>query len=105
MINREETSYVTVFVTVKGFGDDVDFANRQIKIEDGDSIKNIFSYKYKNIYEDFGKPFIQYNEFKKFMDYEAKDGKSFSVKIDGVFSSNLELAYVYEGQTITIEYV
>lgn len=102
--NKTETTLVSAFVTIKGFGDGVDFENRQIKIEDGDSIKNIFSHKYKNIYESFGKPYVENNEFHNFMGKYKENGRYFQVTIDGKFDSNLDQAYVYGGQTVVIEY-
>lgn len=102
--NSPETELVSAYVTIKGFGDDVDFENRQIRIEDGTAIADIFSLKYESIYESFGRPLIQYNAFKTFMGVRADASKSFHVTIDGMFDNNLSQAYVYEGQTITVSY-
>ena len=100
--NRPESTTVTAYITVQGLENG--FENRQIKIEDGDSIANIFSLKYKDIYEAFGQPFIQYNEFQSFMGVRKTEEKSFHVTIDGRFDSNLSQAYVYGGQTVVISY-
>lgn len=103
-LNKPESELVTAFVTIKGFGEDVDFENRQIKIKEGASIKEIFSYDYQSIYESFGKPLIQYNEFYSFMGKKKENGKYFQLTIDGLFESNLDQAYVYGGQTVVVEY-
>lgn len=101
--NGPKTEMVTAYVTIEGFGD-ADFENRQIKITDGDSIKDIFSLKYPDIYESFKKPLVQYNEFYSFMGFEKTLEKSFSVTIDGLHDNNLDQAYVYGGQTVVIKY-
>lgn len=103
ILNRPESETVTVYVTVQGL-DENNFENRQISITDGDTIANIFSLKYEDIYESFGRPLIQYNEFQSFMGTKKTTEKSFHVTIDGVFDNNLSQAYVYEGQTIVISY-
>ncbi len=99
----EQPELSTIYVTIEGFGDR-DFENKQIKIEDGDSVKDVFSLKYKKIYEEFGQPFIQYNEFSYFMGERKTVDKSFHVTIDGRFDSNLENAFLYDGQTLVISY-
>ncbi len=81
-LNKPESELVTAYVTVKGLGDDVDFENRQIQIEDGDTIKEIFSLKYPGIYEDFGRPLVQYNEFYSFLGVRKTSSKAFHVTID-----------------------
>lgn len=103
-INKTEVETATVYVTVKGLGEDIDFENRQIKIKDGASIKEIFSLKYPEIYESFGKPLIQYNEFYSLLGVRKTQSKSFHVTIDTLHDNNLDQAYVYGGQTIVIEY-
>ncbi len=102
--NKTEDKIGTVFVTVKGLGEGKDFENRQIKIEEGDSIKEIFSLKYPDIYEEFGRPLIQYNEFYSFLGVRKTESKSFHVTIDTLHDNNLDQAYVYGGQTVVIEY-
>lgn len=103
-LNKPESSQVVAFVTVQGLSEDKTFENRQITIADGECITDIFSLKYQNIYEAFGKPLIEYNEFASFMGTRKTLEKSFHVTIDGVFESNLSQAYVYGGQTIVISY-
>lgn len=103
-VNRPESDTVTVFVTVRGLEDGKNFENRQIKISDGDAVADIFSLKYKDIYEAFEKPFIQYNEFQSFLGTRKTPEKSFHITIDGKFDSDLSQAYVYGGQTIVISY-
>ena len=102
-INNKDDELVTVYVTVKGLGDQ-DFENRQIKIKDSDTIADIFSLKYENIYNEFGKPFVYKNEFYSFMGVEKTAQKSFHVTIDGIHDNNLSNAYVFEGQTIVVSY-
>ena len=104
LMNRPESTTVTVYVTVQGLEDGKNFENRQIQITDGDPISDIFSLKYENIYEAFEQPFIQYNEFQSFLGTRKTLEKSFHVTIDGVFESNLSQAYVFGGQTIVISY-
>ena len=103
-MNKVDPYGATVFVTIKGF--DNDFENRQIKIEtNGDTVKEIFSLKYPEVYEAFGKPFIHKNVFSKFMNKKATpEGAHFQVTIDGDIHRNLENAYVFDQQTIVIEY-
>ena len=102
--NEMDSKIGTVYVTVKGLGEGKDFENRQIKIEEGDSIKEIFSLKYPDIYESFGRPLIQYNEFYSFLGVRKTESKSFHVTIDTLHDNNLDQAYVYGGQTVVIEY-
>lgn len=103
--NKKEEERVTVYLTVSGLGEDVDFERRILKINDGDSVKQIFSKKdYPEYYEQFGTVFVYKNEFRQFMGVESKDGKAFHVRIDGSEDNNLDQAYVYEGQTIEIKY-
>lgn len=101
--NKPKDDIVTAYVTVSGLGEK-DFSNRQIKIVDGDSIKQIFSLEYESIYNDFGKPLVQYNEFYSFLGVKKTLEKSFHVKVDDLHENNLDQAYVYGGQTITITY-
>ncbi len=103
-INNTDNELVTAFVTVKGLGEDIDFENRQIKIKDGASIKEIFSLQYPDIYESFKRPLIQYNEFYSLLGVRKSTSKSFHVTIDTLHDNNLDQAYVYGGQTIVIEY-
>ena len=103
-LNKPESNIATAYVTVKGLGEGKDFENRQIKIEDGDTIKQIFSLKYPDIYEAFGKPLIQYNEFYSLLGVRKTQTKSFHVTIDTLHDNNLDQAYVYGGQTVVIEY-
>ena len=101
--NKPKDNTVTAYVTVVGLGEN-DFANRQIKINDGDSLKQIFSLEYPDIYNDFKKPLIQYNEFYSFLGVKKTAEKSFYVKIDDLHENNLDQAFVYGGQTVTITY-
>ncbi len=103
-VNNTEKELATVYVTVKGLGEDIDFENRQIKVEDGASIKEIFSLKYPDIYESFKRPLIQYNEFYSLLGVRKTESKSFHVTIDTLHDNNLDQAYVYGGQTVVIEY-
>lgn len=102
--NKEEPELVPVYLTVEGLGEDLDFERRVLKIQDGDTVKEIFSLKkYPEYYEAFGKPFVQYNEFQSFMGVK-KGEKTFHVQINGVHDTNLDQAYVAKGSTILIKY-
>ena len=102
--NKEEPELVTAYLTVEGLGEDLDFERRVLKIEDGATVKEIFSLKYyPEYYEAFGKPFVQYNEFQSFMGVK-KGEKAFHVLINGIHDSNLDQAYVAAGSTILIKY-
>ncbi len=102
--NKEERELVTAYLTVEGLGEELDFERRVLKIEDGATVKEIFSLKeYPEYYEAFGRPFVQYNEFQSFMGVEKGD-KSFHVMINGIHDTNLDQAYVAEGSTILIRY-
>lgn len=103
IINKPEDELVTVFLTVKGLGDR-DFENRQIRVKDSDTLAQIFSLEYENIYNEFGKPFVYKNEFYSFMGVEKTPEKSFHVTIDGRHDNNLANAYVFENQTVVISY-
>ena len=103
-LNKPESNIATAYVTVKGLGEGKDFENRQIKFEDGDTVKEIFSLKYPDIYESFGRPLIQYNEFYSLLGVRKTQTKSFHVTIDTLHDNNLDQAYVYGGQTVVIEY-
>ncbi len=105
IVNRPESTTVTAFVTVRGLDDESkNFTKRQISIEDGDAVSDIFSLKYEDIYNAFGKPYVEYNEFATLLGVRKTSEKSFHVTIDGVQESNLSQAYVYGGQTVTISY-
>lgn len=94
---------VEAYVTITGFGEN-DVTNYPILIEDGDTVENIFSLKYEDIYNKFGKPLVYKNEFTSFMGEQKGGGKTFHVRIDGVFDTNLSQAYVYSGQTVYIDF-
>lgn len=93
---------VTAYLTVEGLGEDLDFKNRVIKIVDGDSVKQIF--RYEDYSQKFGKLLFHKNELSMFMGVRAENSKAFHVQIDGMDDNNLDQAFVYEGQTITIKY-
>lgn len=102
--NKEERELVTVYLTVEGLGEDLDFKRRVLKIEDGATVKEIFSLKeYPEYYEAFGRPFVQYNEFQSFMGVK-KGEKAFHVLVNDIHDSNLDQAYVAAGSTILIKY-
>ncbi len=102
-LKEDEPQIVEAYVTTTGFGDN-DVTNYPIYIKDGDTVENIFSLQYEEIYNKFGQPFVYKNEFTSFMGEQKGDGKSFHVRIDGVFDTNLSQAYVYEGQTVYIDF-
>lgn len=102
--NKEERELVTAYLTVEGLGEDLDFERRVLKIEDGATVKEIFSLKYyPEYYEAFGRPFVQYNEFQSFMGVK-KGEKSFHVMVNDIHDTNLDQAYVAGGSTILIKY-
>ena len=102
--NKEEVELVSVYLTVEGLGEELDFEKRVLKIEDGATVKEIFSLKeYPEYYEAFGRPHVRYNEFQSFMGVQKGD-KSFHVMINGVHDTNLDQAYVNAGSTILIKY-
>lgn len=102
--NKEERELVSVYLTVEGLGEELDFEKRVLKIEDGATVKEIFSLKeYPEYYEAYGRPFISYNEFKSFMGIKAGD-KGFHVMVNGIHDTNLDQAYVAAGSTILIKY-
>ncbi len=103
-LNKTQDEIGTAYVTVKGLGEGKDIENRAIKIEDGDTIKEIFSLKYPEIYEAFGRPLIQYNEFYSLLGVRKTTSKAFHVTIDTLHENNLDQAYVYGGQSVVIEY-
>ena len=103
ILNKPEDELVTVFVTVKGLGEK-DFENRQIRVKDSDTLAQIFSLEYKEIYNDFGKPFVYKNEFYSLLGVEKTAQRGFHVTIDGIHNNNLSNAYVYENQTVVISY-
>ena len=98
----EKVEKVTAYLTVEGLGEDLEFKNRVIKIVDGDSVKQIF--RYEDYSQKFGKLLFHKNELSMFMGVRAENSKAFHVQIDGMDDNNLDQAYVYEGQTITIKY-
>ena len=102
-LNNTDDELVTVYVTVEGLGDK-DFENRQIKVKDGEALRDVFSLKYEEIYNDFGQPFVYKNEFYSLLGVEKTKEKSFHVTIDGLHDNNLENAYVYGDQTVVISY-
>ena len=102
-LNKTDSANATVYVTVTGLGDK-DIENRRINIVDGEAVMDVVSLKYESIYNDFGQPLVRYNEFYSFMGVKKTAEKSFHIQIDGKFDSNLETAYLYDGQTLTISY-
>ena len=102
--NKEDVELVSVYLTVEGLGEELDFEKRVLKIEDGATVKEIFSLaEYPEYYEAFGRPFVQYNEFQSFMGVK-KGEKSFHVMVNDIHDSNLDQAYVAAGSTILIKY-
>ena len=102
-MNKPDPYNATVYVTVEGLGE-LDFKNRQIQIKEGDSVVDVFSLKYENIYEDFGQPFIRNNEFQSLLGVKKTAEKSFRVKIDGKHDNTLDNTYLHDGQVLTITY-
>ncbi|MBQ7096430.1 MAG: hypothetical protein IJN80_08310 [Clostridia bacterium] len=101
---RERAAIVPVYVTVTGLPEGKNMESRELMIEDGDTVSEIFSLKYEEIYEQFQQPLIANNAFRSFMGVSPSGGKRFYVRIDGTYTNNLTQAYSRNGAVIEIEY-
>lgn len=94
---------IHIFVTTIGFGDK-DAQHQQLDVLSSDSIKEIFSKKYPDIYESFGKPLVLSSGFESFNGIKCEPDKYFKVSVNGVFVMDIAQEYVKSGDLITIEY-
>ena len=78
--------------------------NRELLVEENDTVAEIFSLKYPEIYEEFQQPLVMNNVFQSFNGVRSTSSKQFYVKINGTYENILTQAYVYSGATVEIEY-
>lgn len=100
---KEKKEYITIFVSVSGMGEGRDTEKQKLTVEYNDSLSNVFSSKYPDIYERF-QPLVLDNTFDSFMGVRAKKTADFQVTINGTNENNLTQAYTYQGCHVLIEY-
>lgn len=112
VFGKEKSDPVPVFVTVSGLGEGKDMVKREYTVENYDSLSEIFSSKYKEVYEDFEYPLVANNTFRSLLGVSPSGGKRFYVTIGSTATAdstttdanNLTQSYIYSGCEIIIEY-
>jgi hypothetical protein len=103
---------VSVFVTVSGLGEGKDMVKREYVVENYESLSEMFSSKYEQIYKDFEDPLVANNTFRSLLSVSPSGGKRFYVTIGSTATAdstvtdanNLTQSYIYSGCEILIEY-
>lgn len=93
----------TIFVSTEGFDQNV--TNRSLTVTSGDSVKEIFSLKYKKYYEQFGRPLVSGNEFVDFLGQKKNGSKRIIMYFNGEQTLDVSQCFVAEGAQIVIKYV
>ena len=62
----EKAEIVPIYLTVTGLGEGKDMENRELLVEENDTVAEIFSLKYPEIYEEFQQPLVMNNVFQSF---------------------------------------
>ncbi len=101
---QDRPTMVPVYVTVSGLGEGKDMVKREIFVEDGENVADIFSLDYPEIYEEFRRPYIANNRIVSFQGVSATVSKKFDIALDGQLQPVPSQAYIWEGVTITITY-
>lgn len=101
---KEKPEYGPVFITVEGLGEGKDMQKREIKVNVAQTVSEIFSMKNPEIYEMFGHPLVENNEFRSFLGVQKNSQKRFHVTVDGQQEKILTQAYVRSGAEILIQY-
>lgn len=104
LFGKEKAEIVPIYLTVTGLGEGKDMENRELLVEENDTVAEIFSLKYPEIYEEFQQPLVMNNVFQSFNGVRSTSSKQFYVKINGTYENILTQAYVYSGATVEIEY-
>ncbi len=101
---KEKPEYGPVFITVEGLGEGKDMQKREITVNVAQTVSEIFSMKNPEIYEMFGHPLVENNEFRSFLGVQKNSQKRFHVTVDGQQEKILTQAYVRSGAEILIQY-
>lgn len=104
LFGKERPNMVPIYLTVTGMGEGKDMTARELMVAEDDSLANIFSMEYPEIYEDFQQPLVDNNVLAYFQGVRANSSKKFYVTIDGTQNNNLSQAYTYSGCTVEIKY-
>ncbi len=112
IFGKEKADPVPVFVTVSGLGEGKDMVKREYTVDNYDSLSEIFSSKYEDVYEDFEYPLVANNTFRSLLGVSPSGGKRFYVTIGSTATAdstttdanNLTQSYIYSGCEIIIEY-
>ncbi len=95
---------VTIYVTVTGLDEGKNMNQRPLVVENNDTISDIFSLHYPEIYNEFQQPLVMNNVFRTFLGTSITANKQFYVKIDGTYENILTQAYIRDGAVVEIEY-
>ena len=101
---KEKPEYGPVFITVEGLGEGRDMKERELTVDVSQTVSEIFSMKNPEIYEAFGHPLVENNEFRSFLGVQKNSQKRFHVTVDGQQEKILTQAYVRSGAEILIQY-
>lgn len=101
---KERPEMVPIYVTVTGLPEGKNMERRELTVENNDTISEIFSLKYPEIYEAFQRPLVVNNVFRSFMGVSSTSSQQFYVKIDGTYENILTQAYIRNGAVVEIEY-
>ncbi len=104
VFGKEKPEYGPVFITVEGMGEGKDMQNREITVDVSQTVAEIFSIKNKEVYEMFGHPLVENNEFRSFMGVQKNSQKRFYVTVDGQQEKIITQAYLRSGAEILIQY-
>lgn len=99
---EEEVAYI--YVTTEGFGQDKDVSGKLLTVTPGESIADIFSLKYQEYYEYFGKPLVRNNEFVEFLGVQKKGSAKIRVYVDDVLTLDIEQAFLGTDCNVKIVY-
>ncbi|PWM42637.1 MAG: hypothetical protein DBX52_00795 [Clostridiales bacterium] len=104
VFGKEKAEIVPIYVTVSGLEEGKNMQSRELMVKNNDTIAQIFSLEYPEIYEMFLQPLVMNNVFRSFMGVSQTSSKQFYVKIDGTYENILTQAYIRPGAIVEIEY-
>lgn len=104
VFGKEKTEYGPIFVTVEGLGEGKDMQDRELTVDVSQTVAEIFSMQNSEIYEMFGHPLVENNEFRSFLGVQKSSKRRFYVTVDGQQEKIITQAYVRSGAKVLIQY-
>ena len=102
---KERPEMVSIYVTVTGLPEDKNMENRELTVAMNDTLYDVFSDKYPEIYRMFEQSLIANNTFRSLLGVTRTSSKQFYVRIDGTYENILTQAYILRnGAVVEIEY-